>query len=112
MVSPIPREGEIFVGGAVKTPGRYPLTLQDEIGLYRAIALAGGLSELADAKQVQVVRQVEDSPDGIGIQSNRNGAQPQEGKNGRSDLPSILPVLPITRRIKKFLKHAELGRYN
>ena len=59
MVSPIPREGEIFVGGAVKAPGRYPLLLQDEIGLYRAIALAGGLSELADvANRLPAVQDV------------------------------------------------------
>ncbi|MCZ6677287.1 MAG: SLBB domain-containing protein [Candidatus Poribacteria bacterium] len=56
MVSPIPREGQIFVGGAVKEPGRYPLPLQNAIGLYRAIALAGGTNELADLKQVQIVR--------------------------------------------------------
>jgi protein involved in polysaccharide export with SLBB domain len=58
MVSPRPRGKEIFVGGAVKLPGRYPLLLQDEIGLYRAIAIAGGfLEESADRKHIQVVGQ-------------------------------------------------------
>lgn len=58
MVSPRPRGKEIFVGGAVKLPGRYPLLVQDEIGLYRAIAIAGGfLEESADRKHIQVVRQ-------------------------------------------------------
>lgn len=58
MVSPRPRGKEIFVGGAVKLPGRYPLLLQDEIGLYRALMIAGGfLEESADRKHIQVVRQ-------------------------------------------------------
>jgi protein involved in polysaccharide export with SLBB domain len=58
MVSPRPRGKEIFVGGAVKLPGRYPLLLQDEIGLYRAITIAGGfLEESADRKHIQVVGQ-------------------------------------------------------
>jgi len=59
MVSPIPREGEVFVGGAVTNPGRYPLPPQDETDLYRAIALAGGTSDLADLGQVTVVRENE-----------------------------------------------------
>ena len=58
MVSPRPRGKEIFVGGAVKLPGRYPLLLQDEIGLYRVITIAGGfLEESADRKHIQVVGQ-------------------------------------------------------
>ena len=89
MVSPIPREGEIFVGGAVKAPGRYPLLLQDEIGLYRAIALAGGLSELADVKGVQVVRQVEHSRNGV--EDSRNGDETVE----RYDLSPSEPYRPI-----------------
>ncbi len=89
MVSPIPREGEIFVGGAVKAPGRYPLLLQDEIGLYRAIALAGGLSELADVKGVQVVRQVEHSRNGV--EDSRNGDETVE----KYDLSSSEPYRPI-----------------
>jgi protein involved in polysaccharide export with SLBB domain len=56
MVSPIPREREIFVGGAVNQPGRYPLQFQDELGLERAIAIAGGPTKEADLKTVQVVR--------------------------------------------------------
>ena len=58
MVSPRPAEKEIFVGGAVKLPARYPLLLQDEIGLYHAITTAGGfLEESADRKSIQVIRQ-------------------------------------------------------
>ena len=47
---------DIFVGGAVRTPGRYPLNSQQEIGLQRAIALAGGMLETGDFYNVQVIR--------------------------------------------------------
>ena len=57
IVSPIPSEKEIFVSGAVNQPGRYPLRLQDEIGLEWAIAIAGGFDNRADLKDIQVVRQ-------------------------------------------------------
>ncbi|HIC18431.1 TPA: hypothetical protein EYO77_09995 [Candidatus Poribacteria bacterium] len=47
---------DIFVGGAVRLPGRYPLNSQQEIGLQRAIALAGGMLETGDFHKVQVIR--------------------------------------------------------
>ena len=56
MVSPVPQENGIFVGGAVKTPGRYVISPQTDIGLYRAITLAGGTVENADVQQVQLIR--------------------------------------------------------
>lgn len=56
MVSPVPQENGIFVGGAVKTPGRYVISPKTDIGLYRAITLAGGTVESADVQQVQLIR--------------------------------------------------------
>ena len=56
MVSPVLQEKGVFVGGAVKTPGRYPISPETNIGLYRAIALAGGMSENADRQEVQLIR--------------------------------------------------------
>lgn len=56
MVSPVPQEHGVFVGGAVKTPGRYVISPKTDIGLYRAITLAGGMVENADVKQVQIIR--------------------------------------------------------
>ena len=56
MVSPVPQENGIFVGGAVKTPGRYVISPKTDIGLYRAITLAGGVAENADVQQVQLIR--------------------------------------------------------
>lgn len=56
MVSPVPQENGIFVGGAVKTPGRYVISPKTDIGLYRAITLAGGIAENADVQQVQLIR--------------------------------------------------------
>lgn len=56
MVSPVLQEKGVFVGGAVKTPGRYPISPETDIGLYRAIALAGGMAENADRQEVQLIR--------------------------------------------------------
>ncbi len=56
MVAPVPQENGIFVGGAVKTPGRYVISPKTDIGLYRAITLAGGTVENADVQQVQLIR--------------------------------------------------------
>ena len=56
LVSPVLQETGVFVGGAVKTPGRYPISPEMDIGLYRAIALAGGMAENADRQEVQLIR--------------------------------------------------------
>ena len=56
MVSPLPGENEIFVGGAVNLPNRYALRLQDELGLDHAIAMAGGPDSKADLTRVQIYR--------------------------------------------------------
>jgi len=56
MVSPVLQENGVFVGGAVKLPGRYPISPETDIGLYRAIALAGGMAENADHQIVQLIR--------------------------------------------------------
>ena len=56
MVSPVLQENGVFVGGAVTLPGRYPISPETEIGLYRTIALAGGMAENADPQVVQLIR--------------------------------------------------------
>ena len=56
MVSPVLQENGVFVGGAVKLPGRYLISPETDIGLYRAITLAGGLAENADHQVVQLIR--------------------------------------------------------
>lgn len=56
MVSPFLQDNGVFVGGAVKTPGQYPISPETDIGLYRAIALAGGMAENADRQGVQLIR--------------------------------------------------------
>lgn len=63
MVSPVLQENGVFVGGAVKLPGRYPISPETDIGLYRAIALAGGMAENADHQVVQLIRT--DVPDTV-----------------------------------------------
>ena len=56
MVSPVFQESSVFIGGAVNAPGRYPISPETDIGLYRAIALAGGVAENADRQGVQLIR--------------------------------------------------------
>ncbi len=56
MVSLVSQENGVFVGGAVKTPGRYVISPETDIGLYRAIAHAGGMAENADRQGVQLIR--------------------------------------------------------
>ena len=56
MVSLVLQENGVFVGGAVKTPGRYAISPETDIDLYRAIALAGGMAENADRQGVQLIR--------------------------------------------------------
>ena len=56
MVSLVSQENGVFVGGAVKTPGRYTISPETDIDLYRAITLAGGMAESADRQSVQLIR--------------------------------------------------------
>ena len=56
MVSLVLQENGVFVGGAVKTPGRYVISPETDIDLYRALALAGGMAENADRQGVQLIR--------------------------------------------------------
>ena len=100
MVSPRPRGKEIFVGGAVKLPGRYPLLLQDEIGLYRAITIAGGfLEESADRKHIQVVRE-----DGTVEEYDLSSGKPYESITvGHGDLVFVLSlgVVDVQGQVKQ-----------
>ena len=56
MVSLVLQENGVFVGGAVKTPGRYVISPETDIDLSRALALAGGMAEKADRQGVQLIR--------------------------------------------------------
>ena len=56
MVSLVSQDNGVFVGGAVKTPGRYIITPESDIDINRAIALAGGMTENADTRLVRLIR--------------------------------------------------------
>ena len=56
MVSLVLQKNGVFVGGAVKKPGRYVIFPETDIDVYRAIALAGGMAENADREGVQLIR--------------------------------------------------------
>ena len=52
LVSPVPRENQVFVGGQVAKPGRYPFE-EGAISIEAALMLAGGpLPESADTRSV------------------------------------------------------------
>lgn len=56
LVSVTSLEQSVYVAGAVNNPGRYIISPESDIDLYRAIALAGGMTEKADVQQVQLIR--------------------------------------------------------
>lgn len=56
MVSVVSEENRIYVGGAVKNPGRYSISPESDVDLFRAISLAGGMTVNADRRQVQLIR--------------------------------------------------------
>ena len=55
IVDPLHGRGYL-VWGAVTVPNRFPLPLHDEIGLYEALAKAGGMAGGADQENVKVIR--------------------------------------------------------
>ena len=73
LVSPLTAEKGVFVGGAVNISGRYVISPESDIGLYRAIALAGGIKENADTQKVLLIRY------NAIRQTNDSSKQPQSG---------------------------------
>ena len=62
---PIDRELYIYVDGAVKTPGRIEQLSSRPITLLQAIAKAGGMTDRANLKEVQILRQSDDGTQAI-----------------------------------------------
>lgn len=61
----VPEAGVVFVEGAVKKPGSYPM--EGETNVLKAIALAGGVPWEGNQGAVQVIRQVGGSPYSIDV---------------------------------------------
>ena len=57
---PIDRAVSVFVDGAVRTPGRLEEVASRPITLLQAIAKAGGTTDRASLKTVQILRRGED----------------------------------------------------
>ena len=55
IVDPVQGKGYL-VWGAVTVPNRFPLMLHDKIGLYEALAKAGGMAGGADRQNVKIIR--------------------------------------------------------
>lgn len=55
IVDPVQGKGYL-VWGAVTVPNRFPLMLHDKIGLYEALAKAGGMAGGADQENVKIIR--------------------------------------------------------
>ena len=90
MVSPVLQENGVFVGGAVKLPGRYPISPETDIGLYRAITLAGGLAENADHQVVQLIRT--DMPEKIAVYDLSPTHPYRDIRVGVNDLVFVMPL--------------------
>jgi len=77
--APLDRPVYIYVDGAVKTPGRIEQLASRPITLLQAIAKAGGATERANLRAIQILRQ---SPDGtqtmleINLKRIRHGKEP------------------------------------
>jgi len=61
----VPEAGVVFVEGAVKTPGSYPM--EGQTNVLKAIALAGGVPWEGNQGAVQVIRQVGGTPYSIDV---------------------------------------------
>ena len=59
--APIEEKITVYVNGAVRTPGGYEFKHGDQITVLRAITKAGGTTERASEKKVQIIRR---NPDG------------------------------------------------
>ena len=90
MVSPVFQENGVFVGGAVKAPGRYPISPETDIGLYRAIALAGGMAENADRQSVQLIRT--DSTQKVETYDLSTNSPYKDIRVGVNDLVFVMPL--------------------
>ena len=96
MVSPVPQENGIFVGGAVKTPGRYVISPKTDIGLYRAITLAGGIAENADVQQVQLIRATLETAPTEGKVENYDISINQPYRDVRVNVRDLVFVMPLS----------------
>ena len=57
VISPMPKDNEMFIYGQVKSPGRYSFTLQQKLHLLQALAIAGGtIEQSADLRNVMLIR--------------------------------------------------------
>ena len=91
MVSPVLQENGVFVGGAVNTPGRYVISPEADIGLHRAIALAGGMAENADRQEVQLIR-----ADGTQNVETYDLSTSRPYKNVRVNINDLVFVVPLS----------------
>src|SRR2546425_10260676 len=76
---PIDRPIYIYVDGAVKTPGRLEELASRPISLLQAIAKAGGVSERANLKAIQILRRASDGTQGdlrVNLKRIRQGKEP------------------------------------
>jgi len=62
---------QIVILGEVKTPGVHPIRFDEPVTLLKAIATAGGFTELANLSRVQIVRNVDGQQQQIRVQVER-----------------------------------------
>jgi polysaccharide export outer membrane protein len=54
----VPKAELVYVVGAVKRPGGFPLSEREQISVLQAVSLAEGLDRVAGAKQARILRQL------------------------------------------------------
>ena len=91
LVSPLTAEKGVFVGGAVNIPGRYVISPESDIDLYRAIALAGGIKENADPQKVLLIRY------NAIRQTNDSSKQPQSGALTRNEQKVVVENYDLSK---------------
>jgi polysaccharide export outer membrane protein len=76
---PIPRSGNIFVGGAIARPGTYSLPGEKTLTLKQLVISAGGLSPVGIPERVDLTRRIDEDTEAIvrlNLRSIFEGVQP------------------------------------
>lgn len=76
---PDPNAGFVYAMGQINRPGAYTIPGEQELTLYRLVASAGGLSQLAWPEKVDLIRQINDNEQAIvrlDLRAIANGTEP------------------------------------
>jgi hypothetical protein len=99
----------IYIVGAVRNPGKYPLGQHQTVDLFQALALAGGLTETARASAARVIHWRSDGPP-VEIPVNLRKSAPDETiELGSGDVLLIPDSKPRTNPLSPWDPAAAAG---